>query len=156
MNARQLLVDIHAHMPPLAALDQLETAEAERRVPGAPHSIAEIVAHMSYWQEWFVRRCEGTADAMPAPAARGWPAVAAGSWPDVHARFTRGLERAAALGEDANRPLTPPIEFPPLAGYTVHDALVHMAQHNSHHLGQVILLRQMMGQWPPPSGAWTW
>jgi len=156
MNARQLLVEIHAHMPPLAALKQLESADAERRLRDAPHSIAEIVAHMAFWQEWFLRRCEGTVAAMPAPASVGWPAVTPGSWPDVQARFTQGLERAVALEPDANRLVTPPIEFPPLAGYTVRDALVHMALHNSHHLGQVILLRQMMRQWPPPSGAWTW
>jgi uncharacterized damage-inducible protein DinB len=31
-----------------------------------------------------------------------------------------------------------------------------MAQHNSHHTGQVIVLRQMMAIWPPPSGGLTW
>ena len=43
-----------------------------------------------------------------------------------------------------------------LARYTVGDALAHLAQHNSHHLGQVILLRQLMTPWPPPTGSWTW
>ena len=51
---------------------------------------------------------------------------------------------------------TPPIEHPPLAGYTVRDAIEHMAAHNSHHLGQVVLLRQMLGACPPPSGSYTW
>ena len=50
----------------------------------------------------------------------------------------------------------PPIQFPPIAHFTRRDALVHIANHNAHHLGQVIVLRQMMGQWPPPSGGWTW
>jgi len=31
-----------------------------------------------------------------------------------------------------------------------------MAAHNSHHLGQVVLLRLMLGAWPPPSGSYTW
>lgn len=74
---------------------------------------------------------------------------------DVHGRFVSGLD-AAALDSVGDRVIAPAIEFPPLAGYTVRDALVHIAQHNSHHLGQVILLRQIMGRWPPPSGAWTW
>ena len=156
MNARQLLIDIHAHIPPIFALEQLDGADAERRLPGAPHSIAEIVAHMAFWQEWFVSRASGIDEPMPTPAARGWPDVNAGSWSVVHARFVSGLEAAAALEPNADRPLAPPIAFPPLAGYTVRDALVHIAQHNSHHLGQVVLLRQIMGLWPPPSGAWTW
>jgi len=156
MNARLLLIDTHAHIPPVSALEQLDVADAERRVPGAPHSIAEIVAHMAFWENWFVRRCHGIADPVPAPAARGWPAVAAGSWPALHAEFVRGLEAAAALEAEGDRTVAPAIEFPPLAAYTVRDALVHIAQHNSHHLGQIVLLRQLMDLWPPPSGAWTW
>ena len=156
MNARQWLIDTHAHMPPAKVLEQLITDDAERRFQNANHSIAEIVAHMSFWQEWMCLRCDGVAAAMPVPAARGWPDVEAGSWPAVLARFVAGLERAAALGDRDGLPITPPIEFPPLAAYTVHDAVVHIAQHNSHHLGQVIVMRQILGSWPPPSGSWTW
>jgi uncharacterized damage-inducible protein DinB len=156
MDPQQLLIQTYAHIPPVSALEQLETADAERRFDGAPHSIAETVAHMAFWQEWFVERCNGVANPLPAPAARGWPAVDGGSWPAVHARFVRGLETAAALDFAGDRPLVPAIEFPPMADYTVRHALVHVAQHNSHHLGQIVLLRQLMGLWPPPSGAWTW
>ena len=60
------------------------------------------------------------------------------------------------LPTGADQLITPAIEFPPLAHYTVGTALVHIAQHNSHHLGQVILLRQLMALWPPPAGSWTW
>lgn len=78
-------------------------------------------------------------------------------WEMVRSRFTDGLQQLAALGErDVARPVTPPIEFPPLVNYTVGDALVHVATHNAHHLGQVILLRQLLGAWPPPAGSWTW
>ena len=156
MNGRELLIDTLPHIPPAHALEQLGTADAERRLAGAGHSIAEIVAHMSFWQDWFCRRCDGVGEPMPAPAARGWPDVRSGSWPDVHARFAAGLECGAALVDRRDHVITPAIEFAPLAGYTVRDALVHIAQHNSHHLGQVILLRQLMALWPPPAGSWTW
>ena len=59
-------------------------------------------------------------------------------------RFLTTLNRAVALGDDrrlASR-LVPAIEFPPLANYTIRDAIVHMGTHNAHHLGQVIILRQ--------------
>jgi uncharacterized damage-inducible protein DinB len=52
--------------------------------------------------------------------------------------------------------VTPAIEFPPLAHHTVREALVHVAMHNAHHLGQVITLRQLLGAWPPPAGSYTW
>jgi uncharacterized damage-inducible protein DinB len=57
---------------------------------------------------------------------------------------------------DLHAPLRPPIAFPPLAEYSIREAFEHVAQHNAHHLGQVILLRQMMQLWPPPAGSWTW
>ncbi|HET7218354.1 MAG TPA: DinB family protein [Vicinamibacterales bacterium] len=156
---RELLIDTLAYLSPVNALDGLGTEDAERRLDGANHSIAEIVAHLEFWQSWFCERCEGVAAPMVASARQGWPAVAPGSWPAVRGRFLEGLERAAALGDDATRldaPIVPAIEFPPIAGYTVRDALVHVAQHNAHHLGQIILLRQLMHVWPPPSGSWTW
>lgn len=156
MNGRELLMETLPHIPPQRALEQLSAADAERQLAGAGHSIAEIVAHMSFWQDWFCRRCDGLADPMPATASRGWPEVSSGSWPDVQARFAAGLERAAVLADRKDQPIAPAIEFPRLARYTRGDALVHIAQHNSHHLGQVILLRQLMARWPPPGGSWTW
>jgi uncharacterized damage-inducible protein DinB len=159
MNVRELLIDTLAYIPPARALEQLSCEDAERRPTGASHSIAEIVAHAAFWQDWYLDRCDGAAAPIAPKAAEGWPAVAPRSWPDVHDRFIRGLERAVALaGRDdgLDRPITPPIEFAPLAEYTVRDALVHVSVHNAHHLGQVITLRQMMGLWPPPSGSWTW
>lgn len=155
MNPRELLIDTFPHIPPARALEDLGADEAERRLPGATHSVADIVAHLAFWQEWFGDRCAGIATPMVTSAADGWPNVALGSWPSIRTRFLAGLERIAGA-EDPDRRIAPAIEFPPLGHYSVGDALVHVAQHNAHHLGQVILLRQMMGRWPPPSGSYTW
>lgn len=156
---RELLIDTLIHIPPAKALEALSPNDAERRIEGANHSIAEIVAHMDFWQRWFCERCEGRDAPMVGSAALGWPDVAPGSWELVASQFIENLERAAALGDDESRrhtPISPAIEFPPLAAYTIRDALVHMAHHNAHHLGQIVTLRQIMGLWPPPSGSWTW
>jgi uncharacterized damage-inducible protein DinB len=156
MNERDLLIDTTPFMPPVGVIEGLSAEDAERRPPNAPHSIAEIVAHMAFWQEWFDRRAQGTGGPMAGHAAEGWPPIEPGSWPALRERFVSGLERLAALGASAGRPLDPPVEYPPLARYTVGDALVHVAMHNAHHLGQVVLLRQQMGLWPPPAGSYTW
>jgi len=156
MQARELLINTSVHIPPLRALEQLSAADAERHLSGVGHSIGEIVAHASFWQDWFCDRCAGGAEPMVMSAALGWPVVSAGTWPDLHAAFAAGLERAVSFADRAEQAVTPPIDFPPLAHYTIRDALVHIAQHNSHHLGQVILLRQLAGLWPPPAGSWTW
>jgi uncharacterized damage-inducible protein DinB len=155
MNPRELLIDTYSQIPPARALEDLESHEAERRLPGATHSVAEIVSHLAFWQEWFFDRCGGVATPLIASAADGWPSVAPGSWPAIRTRFLEGLDRIAVI-PDPDRAVAPAIEFPPLAHYSVGDAIVHVAQHNAHHLGQVILLRQMMGRWPPPSGSYTW
>jgi uncharacterized damage-inducible protein DinB len=158
MPPREFLIDTTAYLAPAHVLDGLSPADADRRVDGAPHTIAEVVAHLAFWQAWFLGRCEGTGVAMPATAAAGWVPPAPGTWTAVRSAFLDGLERVVAVAAttDAARPLTPPLEFPPLARYTVGDVLVHVATHNAHHLGQVVLLRQLLGCWPPPAGSWTW
>ncbi len=158
MQARDLLIDTTPHLAPRLVLDGLSTDLADRRVPGAPHTVSEIVAHMAFWQDWFRGRCDGTAGPMPASAALGWAAPGAGRWDEVRAGFLEGLDRLVTLGtaSDRDRRIDPPIEFPPLGHYTVGDVLVHVGAHNAHHLGQVVLLRQLLGAWPPPAGSWTW
>jgi len=157
MNYREHLSSSVAYLAPDKALEGLATEDAERRLSGAAHSIAEIVAHMAFWQDWFLARCLGHGAGMATSAAEGWPAVAPGSWPEVRLRFLGGLQNLAGLPVAAHTtPITPPIEFPPLANSTVGEALVHVSTHNGHHLGQVIVLRQMLGAWPPPAGSYTW
>ena len=159
MHLRGLLVETHAHMPPAHILQDLFEENSIRRIANIPHSIAGIVAHMDFWQRWFLRRCRGENVPMISSASQGWPEAASGSWTEVRERFIAGIEEAAAVGstlELLDRPLSPPIEFPPFADYTVRDALIHVANHNSHHLGQIVTLRQIAELWPPPAGSWTW
>jgi uncharacterized damage-inducible protein DinB len=159
MNPRELLLDTVAFVPPGRALDGLTPEEAERHVPGVTHSIAEIVAHLAFWQNWFCRRLDGIHEPLVSAAALGWPEAAPGSWEDLKTHFLAGLERVAAHGSpesQLDRPISPAIEFPPLMHYTARDALVHVAHHNAYHLGQIVSLRQAMGVWPPAGGGWTW
>jgi uncharacterized damage-inducible protein DinB len=159
MAIRDMLLDTFVHMPPAHALGDLDADDAVRVPAEGLHSIAALLGHMEYWQAWLLDRIEGQSRAMPASAADGWPVVTAGDWLHLLGRFEGGVARAAALGSDADRldaPLSPAIEFPPLAHYTVRDALVHLAQHNSHHLGQVVSARQVLELWPPRAGSWTW
>ena len=159
MDVRSLLIETHAHMPPPEILSDVSEHDAARRFPGVSHSIADIVAHMAFWQSWFVKRIEGKPEPLVTSAAMGWPAVAAGDWERVRTQFVTGLDEVVGLVSDPGlleTRVTPAIEFPPLANYTVRDALIHVAHHNAHHLGQIVLLRQLYGTWPPSSGSFTW
>jgi uncharacterized damage-inducible protein DinB len=159
MRMEHLFRGAHSHLAAPAALAILSPRHAEARPAGAPHSIAEIVAHMTFWQAWFLDRCDGQDTPMIVSAALGWPSVAEGEWETVRRQFEDGFGRGLALSRDSTRldtRLSPPIEFQNLTDYTVRDALTHVALHNTHHLGQVITLRQQLGTWPPPAGSWTW
>jgi uncharacterized damage-inducible protein DinB len=158
MNAQELLIQPIVFLPPANALEGMSAGDAERRVNGVNHSIAEIVAHMAFWQDWFRRRAEGDAEPMIASAALGWPQVAEEAWPDVRDGFLTGLNRLAQVVEqlEPDAPIAPAFEFPMLAGYSARDVWEHVGQHNAHHMGQVVILRQFLGLWPPPAGSYTW
>jgi uncharacterized damage-inducible protein DinB len=158
MNVRHLLIETHPHLAPAATLAGLSPADATRRLAHAPHSIAEIVAHMTYWQAWFTARCEGRDEPMAPTAAIGWPAASHADWPALAERFVAGLEllAQAVSPHDLEALVSPAVGAPMMAAYSYRDVCEHVALHNAHHLGQVILLRQMMGVWPPPAGSYTW
>jgi len=61
MHPKSLLRGAHAYLSPTAALGGLSAAHAASQPMGVPHSIAEIVAHMAFWQEWFLDTCAGKA-----------------------------------------------------------------------------------------------
>ena len=144
--------------PPQAVLEGLSADNAERRLDGsgASHSIAEIVAHMAFWQDWFLGRVAGSGEPAPESASIGWPQVDKGDWPKILKQFHEGLDKVAQLDPSSKAPIDPPFEIPPLAHHDAGDVVSHVALHNSHHLGQVITLRQCMGLWPPPAGSFTW
>ncbi len=154
MHREELLVHPVAYMPPDQVIAGLSPEGAAQRVPGIHHSIVEIVAHMVFWQAWFLNRCSGIPVPPAAHAAEGWPAVTAADWVRVRDQFLEDLGRSVKL--PAKGRIDPPIEYPLLANYDVEDALTHVAQHNSHHLGQIVTLRQALSLWPPPGGSYTW
>jgi uncharacterized damage-inducible protein DinB len=154
MKREELLGRSGAHMAPDQILTGLSAQDAARRAPGLPHTIVEILAHMAFWQNWFLQRCQGIHAPAPAHAAEGWPPASAADWEPVRDEFLAGLARAVEL-PDTGR-IAPPIEYPTLGEYTVGDAIGHMALHNAHHLGQIVTVRQALGLWPPPGGSYTW
>jgi DinB superfamily len=93
MHVRELLIETTTHVPPSRAIENVSADEAVRRFSGVSHSMAEILAHMVFWQEWFRRRCEGVGEPIPQKAAEGWPEVHRDTWPALRSRFIDDLER---------------------------------------------------------------
>ena len=134
-------------------LDGLTPAQAVNKRPDWPwpYSVAEQVAHMLFWQEHTLTTIKtGTEPEVPT-AAVSWPAVTEADWPRVKDEFLAGLERSREVARDSetlNRVLG--------SNYTVGVKLLSQITHDSYHLGQVVLLRRMMGAWPPSGGGNTW
>ena len=72
MNTREFLIAPIAYLAAEKAIDGLSAADAERHVTGVAHSVAEIIAHVSFWQDWF-KHVYGECAADGIVAASGWP-----------------------------------------------------------------------------------
>lgn len=138
-----------ANVPWARALEGLGAGDAARVPEGLPHSAAQIVAHVAFWQDFLLDSAGGGSPAWPEHAAGGWPEP--GDWEELRARLLGGQERLRALSRDPAFTSSPTREGHPWAA-----TLVNFAGHGVYHLGQVVLIRQALGLWPPPSGGDTW
>lgn len=142
-----------AHVQSASALAGLDWRFAGTRPDGAPHSAFEIVNHLVYWQDHALAWLAGDKPATPKHDADSWPGPAAPAsaevWDAAVARFTAGVEHLVrhAREDDLLARRGPK---------TVLYILQIVAAHDSYHLGQVVLLRQQLGAWPPPGGGFTW
>lgn len=143
-----------SHVVVEAALEGLEWRLAGRRPEGAPHSIFQIVNHLTYWHDFALQWLQGQKPPTPEHAAESWPGAASPAtvdeWTEAVARFqdslaalARHADAAAALSDRGG-------------GKTAFEILQMIASHNSYHIGQVAQLRRQLEAWPPPAGGATW
>ncbi len=123
------------------------------RPEGAPHSIYQLLKHMSYWQDWVVKWLDGEDPRVPKHASGGWPGgpspANAREWQQAVRNFRSGLMKLDRQSRD--------VDLLTMRGkHSRLGMLQSLASHNSYHLGQVVLLRQMLRTWPPPGGGVTW
>jgi uncharacterized damage-inducible protein DinB len=150
--------------PPSHVLEAVDDAMAHRRYSGAPHSIYEEVWHLAFWQQLTLDWIAGKPTKYPEHASEGFPASDPSSnqepWDAVRERFLRGTEQSARIAGDeaqleASVVCYSRIPEPPRT-MTAREQIEGVASHNAYHLGRVVLLRQLFGAWPPPSGGDTW
>lgn len=150
---QKLLIADGAFATPAHVLESLSAEQAKTRPNGAPHSLYEELWHTDFWQRLILSVIRGDPVAYPEHAAQGWPkdndTLTEKSWQSLISRFLTNLQRAAEVAglEDIER----------VAGdKTVREQLESVAGHNAYHFGRMVLLRQLQGLWPPPSGGDTW
>ena len=151
--ARGALSGKGAHVETKDVFAGLDWQAAGSMPRGVPHSLYQLLKHMSYWQDWVVEWLKGNDPAGPRHASGSWPAKAGPSsrrdWDEAVRQFRHGLvelERGCrGVDLSSGRGRKSRLEM-----------LHTIGAHNSYHSGQVAFLRQLLGKWPPPSGGLTW
>lgn len=122
-------------LSPQAILTDLTEAQASTVPAGSPYSIAQVLAHMHYWQGGRFAKLRGEEWPEAAHLIDTFALPSPGGWDALVTAFLRDLDSVKALANEK-------------AEYDY----VSRALHNGYHLGQIVLLRQMLGIWPPAAG----
>ena len=148
---------------PAQILEGLSSDQAHHIIPNTPRSIYAELWHICYWQEISLDWINGTQTPYPPNMRLPFPTpehVAAESWDQLRKRFHTCSAEAAAHARDLTSLDDPILCTPrptePLRSMTIRDQLISLAAHNAYHFGRIVLLRQLLGAWPPPSGGFTW
>lgn len=140
-HAHATFDDVVAHFP----VDQ-----AGVRPPGAPHSGWELLEHIRIAQNDILRFSQ-SADYQALPWPEGyWPSSAAparkAQWDESVRAVKADLAAFEKLLRDPARDLFQP--FPWGEGQTLLREAMLIADHNSYHLGQLVLVRRLLNAWP--------
>jgi uncharacterized damage-inducible protein DinB len=159
----RVLLGDSAHTRPAQILEGLTTEQVHRAVEGAPHTIYQELWHIAYWQQVTLDWLQGIETPYPYHASAGFPVatdVAREAWEQLRKRFLTTSGEAAAAARDESRlevkvccPSRPGV---PVRVMTVREQLESLGAHNAYHFGRIVLMRQLLGSWPPPSGGYSW
>lgn len=146
-----------AHATFDAAISNLPPALRGQRPDGLPHSIWEIVDHMRRTQHDLLEFCRNTDYHEPNWPDDYWPSTAVpasnAAWDGCIAEYRRDNAALSALTVDTARDLMATI--PHGTGLTYLRTILVAIDHNSHHVGQIILVRRLLGSWPARDQATT-
>jgi uncharacterized damage-inducible protein DinB len=165
--AQALIAESYA-APPSHILEGLTDDLVHRELPNVPHPIYAELWHLAFWQQITLDWIAGIETPYPNQPSDGFPEKSHTEpsqepWEHLRHRFLHGAEQAAAAAQethDAHR-LDHLVRCPSRPGaptriMSVRDQLISLAAHNAYHLGRIVLLRQLLQAWPPPSGGFTW
>ena len=144
---------VNAHLNPYNVLEDLKVETAGKEIKDSPYTIWQILKHINFWQGKFISYIKDESTPPVLSAKEGW------SFPKFPAneeelkneiqRFSSELDEAINFSETELSKKAQKYK----SGY---DVLQAMASHISYHIGEIVLLRRIIGNWPPPSGGDTW
>lgn len=138
-----------AHLDFEKALRDLKPELRGVRPAGASHSVWELVEHLRICQ-WDILEFSHSADHVsPAWPEGTWPATpeppSEEAWDESLGSFRRDLQAMKDLVADPNVDLY--AHLPWGSGQTVLREAMLVADHNAYHLGQIVTVRELLGNW---------
>jgi hypothetical protein len=144
-----LLRDGGAHVGFEAAVKGLPAELRGKRPKGASHSAWEILEHMRLAQWDILEFSRDAKHVSPEWPAGYWPKGPAppnaSAWSRTLRALREDLETMCALVEDKSTDLFAPI--PHGSGQTIMREALLIADHNAYHLGELVLVRRLLGAW---------
>jgi hypothetical protein len=150
---RDLLSSAHAHATFDQAVETVPAGKRGERVPGQPHTLWRLLEHIRIATWDILEFSRQGSHVSPAWPDGYWPSTDAppddAAWDRSVAAIRSDLDAFVKLVDDPARDLFAP--FPWGTGQTLLREALLIADHNAYHVGQMVLLRQLLGIWPPSS-----
>ena len=151
---RDHLIDLldgrNAHLDFAAAVADLPADLRGAKPAGLPHTPWRLVEHLRIAQRDILQFCIDPRHVSPEFPAGYWPAGDAppdpDAWDRTLAAFRADLRAMQDLVADPSRDLTAPL--PHGQGQTLLREALLVADHNAYHLGQLVVVRRLLGAWP--------
>ena len=145
----ELLHGGQAHITLDDAVKEFPIDLAGARPAGAPHSAWEILEHIRIAQNDILRFSQ-SADHQSPPWPKGyWPSHPApnneSQWRDSVRAVGEDLTEFETMLRDPARDLV--AKFPWGEGQTLLREALLIADHNAYHVGQLVLVRRLLGAW---------
>src|SRR5579859_5414581 len=145
-----LLNEGGAHVTFDAAVARFPAAARGKKPKGAPHTAWQLVEHMRIAQWDILEFSRNAAHVSPEFPGGYWPKSEAPpadrAWNESLRKFRADLEAMAALVSDPKTDLL--ARIPHGNGQTILREALLVADHNAYHLGQLVILRRLLGAWP--------
>lgn len=145
----RLLSGAGAHVDFEKAIEGLPAKLRGEKPNGSPHSAWELVEHLRIAQWDMLEFSRNPKHVSPKWPAGYWPATAAPSseseWERSVAAFRNDLDSMRKMIAEPSSDL-----FAPLAhgdGQSLLREAMQMADHNAYHIGELVLLRRILGAW---------
>lgn len=150
-HLRKLLDWQDAHASFDTAVDGLPPAHRGQRPSGLPYSPWELLEHLRITQHDILDFCVNPAYAEKRWPDDYWPATPAPpspeAWDESLAAFREDREALKRLAEDPEIDLFAAI--PHGQGQTYLRELLLVADHTAYHVGQLVAVRRLLGDWTP-------